>query len=564
MVLENLIDVVAESKQETECMTDLDDYRINQNKVIQQIDVLNAEAWELRDEDVAGARAKSEEIKCLLDSLEPEYTYYRGIISRSTLVAFLLFRQHNFKDAIEVALTAEKLCNEQSLIDLLPKLYGILGNGYMDLDVQSLGYQYLYRQLFLSEELNQLLQVASAKHDLALAYSSAGKIDVGISMLTEVSEILKPIDDEWFKVLTKMNLAMSYSNMGDFDKALALLQQCLAFAEQNSHDTAKLFVFSMYSHVYYDKGEYQQALHWLNKQICLSKILAVEDDYDFIFEAQILLKLKEYDQVERVLNQVMLKDNVDLEIKTEIYKIFAECYAQQEKYIESIEMYVNYSESNEVLAKKLGLKSLETSEAISDLESLRHEAEQAKTNNLLLQEKVTELDKLQNEYYQLSIHDSLTGIPNRRYITEFLTTTFAAAIRYQGGFGLALLDIDRFKLVNDNFSHQVGDTVLKQIAEILKNHVRQSDAVARFGGEEFILTFQEDSITDSVAFCERVRKSIEDYDWEIIAKDLKITASFGIASLVTVPSAKRFEDLISYADKKLYESKDKGRNCVSY
>lgn len=130
--------------------------------------------------------------------------------------------------------------------------------------------------------------------------------------------------------------------------------------------------------------------------------------------------------------------------------------------------------------------------------------------------------------------------------------------------GLALIDLDYFKSVNDNFSHQVGDDVLKKVAEILNGYSRRSDAIARFGGEEFILTFKEDSIEDSLAFCERVRKSIEEYDWETIAKGLKITASFGIATLTTAPDSDRFEDLISFADKKLYESKNKGRNCISY
>ena len=113
-------------------------------------------------------------------------------------------------------------------------------------------------------------------------------------------------------------------------------------------------------------------------------------------------------------------------------------------------------------------------------------------------------------------------------------------------------DIDDFKFINDTYGHAVGDEVLKQVAELLKNNVRESDTVARFGGEEFIILLSRASVDEGCAFAERLRKIIMEKTFSVGSLSLKITSSFGVSSLRDV-SGKTLENYYYHADQALYQ-----------
>ena len=526
---------------------------------LREIDLLNAQAYALRDEDADLARAKNETVYKLLENA-PDY--HKGMVEALTIEAFAEIRAANYTKSLELSLRAEKLCNEHSIIFLLPRVYNIVGMSYAGLSVFGLGTQYFFKQLFLAQELNDLSQIAGATHDLAFYYLMCGSTHKSIAMFEEAKDLFSQLEDEWPVVLANRNLVECYLQLNDIEKAEALIEKCLAFANENSHTAAERFVYDSFAKLHEQKGEFQKALDYIAKGQKNVKSM-FGDASHLSFKARILLQLKEYQEAEILLNSGIISDDLSLIDLTNCYKLLAQSYTEQGEFEKSHQALLSYVACNERLSQTIKQKSIETSSEVQDLEKLRIEAREAKQNNLALRQTVKELNVLQQKYYQQSIYDSLTKIPNRRYITEFLSTNFASAKRYNYSLGVALMDLDYFKSINDNFSHQVGDDVLKQVAQILQSHVRESDAIARFGGEEFLLVFKETSIDDNIIFCERLRLAIEAYDWETIADGLKITASFGIASLATVAECKHYEDLISFADKKLYESKDKGRNCIS-
>jgi diguanylate cyclase (GGDEF)-like protein len=150
----------------------------------------------------------------------------------------------------------------------------------------------------------------------------------------------------------------------------------------------------------------------------------------------------------------------------------------------------------------------------------------------------------------------LTGIANHRAFQEFLQQHFHEARRYRQPLTLALIDVDHFKQFNDAFGHQAGDEVLKRVARILRENVRQADFVARYGGEEFAIVFPSTDIESAMQVAERLRQAIEQAEWE----HRPVTASFGVASLQPGMEAPR--ELIEAADSALYQAKAAGRNRV--
>ncbi len=160
---------------------------------------------------------------------------------------------------------------------------------------------------------------------------------------------------------------------------------------------------------------------------------------------------------------------------------------------------------------------------------------------------------------ELSVRDELTGLYNRRFFNEEVNLLHANALRYGDNFCLVLGDVDHFKQINDNFSHTIGDKVLQVLADLMKKSVRDSDVVARFGGEEIILALPKMHSEDGYDFVDRIRQKIECYDWEAIESGLSVTMSFGVCDL---KNSRGYEEMLHKADEQLYKAKDSGRNKV--
>ena len=156
----------------------------------------------------------------------------------------------------------------------------------------------------------------------------------------------------------------------------------------------------------------------------------------------------------------------------------------------------------------------------------------------------------------LSLTDELTGLPNRREFNETLSRAVAARQRYGHIFSVAMIDLDFFKRVNDILGHQVGDRVLRQLAEILRKSVRKNDLAARWGGEEFALILDATDINNARIPLERIRKTVELADFGI---GRPVTISIGFASPTDSQTA---EQLMANADRALYRAKEAGRNQV--
>lgn len=165
-----------------------------------------------------------------------------------------------------------------------------------------------------------------------------------------------------------------------------------------------------------------------------------------------------------------------------------------------------------------------------------------------------------DEIYRLTTVDGLTQVFNRRYFEETLEREISRCHRYGRDLTLILMDIDRFKHINDTFGHLAGDYVLKQLASTIKTRIRREDVFARFGGEEFALLLPEVDMEGAAQLAETSRRIIEAHPFRFDNQDIPVTISLGIATLG--PQAKEVTDLIRAADARLYQAKNGGRNRV--
>lgn len=172
--------------------------------------------------------------------------------------------------------------------------------------------------------------------------------------------------------------------------------------------------------------------------------------------------------------------------------------------------------------------------------------------NLLIQKERSAL----NELKRLSITDSLTGLFNRRYINKKLEFEIGQAKQHKTPLSLAILDIDNFKKINDQYGHNHGDYVLQEVSDLLRLHLPQEEFLARWGGEEFLIIFPNQSLESAVQLCNEIRERIIHHGCDT---PIDITVSFGVAEY---QPGYEHNSFIARADSALYQAKKSGRNQV--
>ena len=164
------------------------------------------------------------------------------------------------------------------------------------------------------------------------------------------------------------------------------------------------------------------------------------------------------------------------------------------------------------------------------------------------------------EIYRLTTIDGLTQIYNKRYFDETLAREISRAQRYKRDLSLIMFDIDFFKNVNDGYGHLAGDSVLKQLAQVLRARIRREDIMARYGGEEFAIILPEIGLANAMVFAEKVRVLIERTVFKFEDQSIPITVSVGVAEIEA--SVQAPVDFIRTTDEKLFQAKKAGRNRV--
>jgi diguanylate cyclase (GGDEF)-like protein len=156
-----------------------------------------------------------------------------------------------------------------------------------------------------------------------------------------------------------------------------------------------------------------------------------------------------------------------------------------------------------------------------------------------------------------SLEDALTGIANRRHFELTLEAAMQAAVAPDHALAVAMIDVDKFKAVNDLFGHAVGDRVLKTVAELIGAQVRERDLLARQAGDEFVVLFREATRFEAQDICGRIQAAIAAFDWEVVAPGLRMSVSIGVSE---IRAGDTVEAVLKRSDAAMYASKSQARS----
>ncbi len=195
-----------------------------------------------------------------------------------------------------------------------------------------------------------------------------------------------------------------------------------------------------------------------------------------------------------------------------------------------------------------------------DVTEYRQAQQALQLANTQLKARVEEVENLQQQVQEQAIRDPLTGIYNRRLLSEALEREFARARRKKSNLAILIMDLDFFKNINDQFGHRAGDLALQRIADTLARKIRQSDILCRYGGEEFVILMPEIDRRTAIQRAEELRGAIEALTISSPKGSFRVTASLGLA--VYPNHTRNADDLLHAADDALYVAKRNGKNKV--
>lgn len=192
--------------------------------------------------------------------------------------------------------------------------------------------------------------------------------------------------------------------------------------------------------------------------------------------------------------------------------------------------------------------------------SIQTDVTEEKRIRLDLEAEIKKRSRLEEQLRYMATHDELSALPNRRYFMQQASDELVRARRHERDLSLLIIDLDLFKLVNDQYGHSAGDEVIQGFAERCMKMLRETDTPARIGGEEFAVLLPETEREAAIQTAERLRRLIEETPVDTQAGPIPLTLSIGVASYCD--ECRSIETLIQTADSRLYEAKRNGRNQV--
>jgi len=223
-------------------------------------------------------------------------------------------------------------------------------------------------------------------------------------------------------------------------------------------------------------------------------------------------------------------------------------------------------ENKELLNQSMSLLALSESSTLSNKKVTLHSNHKKSSTvhalSHLISVSTQEIDSIQKELKILASTDPMTKLYNRRYFTDISTNIFQIAKREQESLSIIMLDIDKFKNINDTFGHRTGDSVLIKLSKLLQKALRTSDVICRYGGEEFVVLLPQTDLDGSAVVAEEIRKKVEQTVLKIEKNSIKFTISLGVSE-VNFEKEHSIEQTLNRADDAMYASKNSGRNRVS-
>jgi two-component system cell cycle response regulator len=431
-------------------------------------------------------------------------------------------------------------------LTLQSRCHDVLGSVFEMVGDRALALEHAVATNDLIGENEIPLMRAAARLTLADALGSSGSFDEARRRYDDALRLVIDDPDTIIRYQILNNLAYTEYQADNHDEALLAVENLIALSELNNRPIG-MYARETIARVYLTAGRLDDAADTL-----VTALAAKPVDYHPDSIAAALVTLAEtyrrqgrLDDAQDVIEKcrMLTEEHSLVRWATEASREQAEIYAERQDYKAAFEAYRRFH------AQSIALGATENEARGRILEAMFQTAESRRESE---------------RYREMAERDPLTELHNRRFVDERLAALLLALREGGAPVGIAMLDVDHFKRINDTLSHEVGDVVLRALGRILRDSVEDlpGAVAARLGGEEFLLILPGLATDELRVLGERVRLAVAGHDWSPISADLQVTVSLGLAR--APEDAATSSALLRAADVRMYVAKRDGRNRVVY
>ena len=454
----------------------------------------------------------------------------------------------------------------------------VMAHNEMGLHGESLGFA--TQAIESARQANDRSLMSWALNRAGLTYEELGDPQRGEPLMVHALEIAREIrgEEEMFSALNNLCsnlLHVAKTSAGGareraVRRAITYGEEALQMAEASGNAHREAVGLNNLADAYVLLGEFDRALPYLDRQ----EALATQNGYRSMIvlaslgRAELARQAGRLDEAVQLYRQVLSQahDTDDHDMLHGLHLGLYEVYKRQGDFENALRhLEVALPLERERMQQRADTRARLLINRI-EIENMQQAADRARSEADAQRLRATELEsenrRLADRAIELGRHameDQLTGLANRRRVEFELPPLLDAARLRNAPLCLAAIDLDRFKLVNDQFGHAVGDDVLRALGQLLVANTRGSDLVARMGGEEFIVVLDGTTLAVAGEICERLRQAVAAHDWPRLTAGLAVTISIGLCD---AGQALNMRELLEQADALLYAAKHGGRNRV--
>ena len=528
---------------------------------------------QMRFSDLEDALANVSEARSVLEQLGDKEGLQRAL----NTLGIIYGDSGDLLGALKTFLETQKLCaelhdkrGEAGALNNIGTIYAFIGDyaNALDYHLRSLR---LFREIgYRSGEIEALLNIGTVYYERRRYLEALEYFSQSLTIGEATNEI-------YIRALSMNNIGRTHLRLKNYRKALTFSNRSLELMNTMGDRHGAGNVLAHLGLTYLELNQLRKAESFLEQSLHIKKEVGdlKGQSETQIFLAQLWCREERYDDAITMLLEALANAR-KVGSQTDIYKAheaLAEVYWHKDAFREALEHLQYYIETKDAVFNEdsdlrlQGLRvqfEIEQAEKETEIYRLRN-VELAQANEGLrtltesLQRANHQKSQLLKRLEQQAREDALTGLYNRRHFDAQLAQEFARTRRFGYNLSVMVCDLDDFKKINDRFSHRIGDEVLRVVARLLQESVREIDTVARYGGEEFVGYFPETSASEASLICERIWHAITTYPWDSVHPDLQVTTSIGITDDIRVLD---YEKMLSLADDKMYEAKRSGKNQV--
>lgn len=534
--------------------------KIDQSITIREkIDLMNSLAWQLRIRDPERARVFA--LDALQRSQSPaEDSYTLGSAASLIVLSFLDGEAGKLDTAMSRSLEALSCIQDQSHPEILIDAWYTLGWAYYYSGNYPASLEFGLKALKLASEHGPVEKEGWCLDLVASTYKDPEKALEFYEQAYKIFERLESVEGQ-SRILN--NWSYTLMELKEYAPALEKARESHQLAREHGMYMDVINVAATIGEIFTCMGDFANASEELNEATLLFDQYGrdISSVYILVDLGQVYLEQNDLDRAEEQLQKALEASN-QMEMLNEqarCHQYLSEIFERRGIFDQALKHYKAFNELRERTAGEGALKQLAALKVSHQIDNAQRDAEIQRLQKEKLQIELEEHKRIHSILEELATRDSLTNLFNRRHFLGLAEQEWRRSLRYDHPLCVLMMDVDRFKQINDQYGHSTGDKALMAVADIFQSTLRSTEIAGRFGGDEFVVLLPETTPQNGLQVAERISHAVKAHTVQSDFGAIELTFSIGVACATGKRSTvKSLNELLNHADKALYEAKKAG------